>query len=117
MQASDTLTPQLRDHCTQVLEAYLIRDAASRSASPDYSGWLDRITRMDGLTARDLTSAHGFLIAEGLLRFEITGRSVGLQYQVSTLGRDMLRKANATSEEDEPDARTDVEEPDTRSAA
>jgi hypothetical protein len=35
---------------------------------------------------------HGMLIARGMLKFEITGRNVGLQYQISNLGRDALSR-------------------------
>ncbi|MCA9060222.1 MAG: hypothetical protein KDA85_17055 [Planctomycetaceae bacterium] len=104
MQASDFHKPTLPDHCTLVLEAYQVRDAANRAASSEYAGWMDRIIRLDGMTAGELTSAHGFLIAEGMLRFEITGRSVGLQYQISSSGRELLRRAAIMGQDPEDDA-------------
>ncbi len=51
-----------------------------------------------------LTGIHGFLIAQGMLKFEITGRSVGLQYQLSPLGRESLNRRmrnDAAAEQDE----------------
>jgi hypothetical protein len=72
-------------NCLTVLECYAVRDAAAKVSHSDYSGWL-------GLETSSLTSIHGFLIAQGLIKFEFTGRSVGLQYQLSTLGRESIAR-------------------------
>lgn len=74
----------------QVLETYAVRELASQPGSDASSGWLDRVCAVPGLDAPALASAHGLLIAEGLLKFEITGRSAGLQYQLSQRGREIL---------------------------
>ena len=58
----------------------------------EYAGWLDRIQDVPGIEKFSLTSIHGFLIAQGLIRFEFTGRSVGLQYQLSTQGRESIAR-------------------------
>lgn len=79
-------------NCLTVLECYAVRDAAAKASHADYSGWLDRILDVPGLEASSLTSIHGFLIAQGLIKFEFTGRSVGLQYQLSTLGRESIAR-------------------------
>ena len=79
-------------NCLTVLECYSIRDAAAKSANSEYAGWLDRLLEVPGLEPASLTSIHGFLIAQGLIKFEFTGRSVGLQYQLSSLGRESVAR-------------------------
>lgn len=79
-------------NCLTVLECYSIRDAAAKAASSEYAGWLDRLIEVPGLERASLTSIHGFLIAQGLIKFEFNGRSVGLQYQLSTQGRDCVAR-------------------------
>ncbi len=77
-------------NCLTVLNCYAVRDAAAKATTGEYAGWLDRIQDVPGIEKLSLTSIHGFLIAQGLIRFEFTGRSVGLQYQLSTQGRESL---------------------------
>ena len=90
MSDSAAHSADFQQNCLTVLECYAVRDAAARTASVEYTGWLDRIVDIPGLAPTALTSIHGFLIAQGLIRFEFTGRSVGLQYQISSLGRDSV---------------------------
>ena len=81
---------EFEKNCLTVLNCYAVRDAAAKAATSEYTGWLDRIQDVPGIEKLSLTSIHGFLIAQGLIRFEFTGRSVGLQYQLSTQGRESL---------------------------
>ena len=69
-----------------------MRDVAAKATNTDYAGWLDRILEVPGLESSSLTSIHGFLIAQGLIKFEFTGRSVGLQYQLSNLGKECVAR-------------------------
>lgn len=87
-------------NCLTVLECYAVRDAAAKSAAQEYSGWLDRIVDVPGLEPAVLSAIHGYLIAQGLLRFEFTGRSVGLQYQISSLGRDSISRQSLSLADD-----------------
>jgi len=109
MSATAIQSEPFERNCLTVLECYSVRDAAAKASHPEYAGWLDRILDVPGVDKAALTSIHGFLIAQGLIRFEFTGRSVGLQYQLSTQGResiarkmlmigDDLRSADAASE-------------------
>lgn len=66
----------------------------------EYAGWLDRIQDVPGIEKVALTSIHGFLIAQGLIRFEFTGRSVGLQYQLSTQGRESIARESVYLSDD-----------------
>ena len=81
----------------QVLEAYKVRAAAAKAATEDFTGWLERIDTLEGLTTEDLTRVHGQLIATGNLKFEISGRNVGLCYKISDRGRQTLQKTRADS--------------------
>ena len=100
MSATEANSATFEHDCLTVLECYAVRDAAAKTASREYSGWLDRIVDVPGLEPSLLTSIHGFLIAQGLIRFEFTGRSVGLQYQLSVPGRDSVsRKSLCLAEE------------------
>jgi hypothetical protein len=104
---TDAITCELNAHCIAVLETYAVRETAIKAVNdPEHSGWLERINQMPEMDDSDLTSAHGTLIAEGLLKFEVTGRCQGLQYQLSPLARHVLstRQDNATSNEVAGDA-------------
>ena len=101
--------PLSRD-CVTVLQTYSVRDLAAKSSVADYAGWLDRVEQVPGIDAAALSTIHGFLMAQGMLKFEITGRSLGLQYQLSTSGREALLRRTAVAaddgaqDEDPPDA-------------
>lgn len=86
--------PPSETGCLAVLNCYAVRAASARSVHPDNSGWLDRIVEMPGLEPSQLTTIHGYLIAQGLIRFEFTGRSIGLQYQLSLMGRDCVSRGS-----------------------
>ncbi len=92
MSKTESTATTFDQDCLAVLECYAVRDAAAKTSNSDYAGWLDRILSVPGLDAPCLTSIHGFLIAQGLIKFEFTGRSVGLQYQLSTLGRESIAR-------------------------
>jgi len=78
--------------CLTVLGCYAVLDAAAKVAKQDYAGWLDRVADVPDVDNSSLTLIHGYLIAQGLIRFEFTGRTVGLQYQLSPQGRDCLSR-------------------------
>jgi hypothetical protein len=52
--------------------------------------WSPRIAEVPGVAAELLSAMHGKLIALGLLKFEISSRADGVQYQLTTLGRQAL---------------------------
>lgn len=92
MSATATQPDTFELNCLTVLECYSVRDAAAKASQPEYAGWLDRIIEVPGVDKAALTSIHGFLIAQGLIKFEFTGRSVGLQYQLSQQGRESIAR-------------------------
>jgi hypothetical protein len=69
--------------------------SAIEAAADSFDGWLDRIDQMPEFSADELTRQHGQLIALGFLQFEISGRSVGLRYKISTRGRNAMDRAVA----------------------
>ena len=76
-----------------VMQAYGVRAAAAKVAADETSdGWLERIDSLPQLSAQDLTRVHGQLIAMGYLKFEVSGRSLGLRYQISDRGRAAVDK-------------------------
>ena len=52
--------------------------------------WAPRIALVEGLVPEAVSSIHGKLIAMGMLKFEISGRTEGVQYQLTTLGKQAL---------------------------
>ena len=91
---------EFEKNCLTVLNCYAVRDAACKATLNDYAGWLDRIQDVPGIEKNSLTSIHGFLIAQGLIRFEFNGRSVGLQYQVSPQGRESIARDSVSVSDD-----------------
>lgn len=81
----------------------------------EFDGWLERIDQMPEFDAEELTRLHGQLIALGFLKFEISGRSVGLRYKISTRGKNALDRALAIAArreagDDSDDSADDAEE-------
>ncbi len=91
---------EFEKNCLTVLNCYAVRDAAAKAATKEYAGWLDRIQDVQGIEKTTLTSIHGFLIAQGLIRFEFNGRTVGLQYQLSTQGREAMARESVYLSDD-----------------
>ena len=56
--------------------------------------WSPRIVAVEGLEAEQLSVIHGKLIALGMLKFEIGSRADGVQYQVTSFGRQALLAPN-----------------------
>lgn len=92
MSSTEERLSLLESRCLAVLDCYAVREAAAKAAEAEFSGWLDRVCDVPGIEFSELTGIHGHLIALGLIRFEFTGRSVGLQYQLSPLGRDAVAR-------------------------
>lgn len=63
-------------------------------------GFRPRVREVDGVAADQMARVHGKLIAHGLLQVEITGRTGGMLYQLTSVGRRAcLRLAGAVDEE------------------
>ncbi len=73
-----------------VLQGYFDLQQQLREQSPDADGWIPRLTDLPGVDHGSLSSIHGKLIAFGMLKFDVGGRDVGVQYQVTHQGRRAL---------------------------
>ncbi|MBS0266649.1 MAG: hypothetical protein JSS02_32265 [Planctomycetes bacterium] len=49
--------------------------------------WSPRIQELQGIAPESMSVVHGKLIALGFLKVEVISRTEGLQYQLTTLGR------------------------------
>ncbi|MCA9048187.1 MAG: hypothetical protein KDA89_05630 [Planctomycetaceae bacterium] len=88
MNPFDVHTEPLDEQNLQVLLAYSVRAAAVKAVAEEKAdGWLERIDSLPQINPEDLTRCHGQLIAFGFLKFEVSGRSHGLRYQLSDRGR------------------------------
>lgn len=100
MRGTDGQSVAFEEQCLTVLSSYLRIEAESKATNSDFSGWLDRVVTVPGVETSALTQVHGYLIAEGLIRFEFGGRSKGLQYQLSPLGRDAFNRRSLSPPEE-----------------
>ena len=57
-------------------------------------GWVPRLGQVAGISETRLGALHGQLIALGLLKFQLTGRTSGIVYRVSPEGRAELQRAS-----------------------
>lgn len=83
----------------RVLRAYAVRHESSKASDTEYEGWLCRLDRVDDVDDDQLVQTHGQLIAMGLLKFELSGRSVGLRYQISNKGWSAMQSAVSISDD------------------
>lgn len=58
-------------------------------------GWVPRLREVSGIAPERLGPLHGQLIALGLLKFQLTGRTSGILYRLSPEGRSELSRADA----------------------
>lgn len=97
----DTVSVKL---LTEYLAALKTTDAQEIPAASEESGdvegsrirWVPRIRSLEGFAPEQLSSAHGRLIAQGLLHFQVEDRASGLCYRVSPEGRTALDSVTAT---------------------
>jgi hypothetical protein len=100
MKTSPEQSVSLESQCLVVLGCYAALEVAEKSGQADFNGWVDRISEAPGISAAQLPGIHGQLIAQGLLRFEFSGRARGLQYQVSPQGREALGRGSLAALEE-----------------
>lgn len=98
---SPTLQFDVTPEQKQLLHAYQAQAATLKVTAEEFDGWLERIDQLSGIEADRLTGLHGQLIASGLLKFELSGRNVGLKYQLSQQGRKALEKPVSSESEDD----------------
>jgi hypothetical protein len=86
------------DEWRRVLQAY--NGPMDPPIPPDENGelWRPRVARVDGVEPAQLSRLHGTLIALGCLKFELSGK-VGVQYQLTAVGRQTLERGLVTNVE------------------
>ena len=82
----------------RVLEAYRTHQQRVKQTTPEMDGWLERVVRVDGVPDEQLPRVHGKLIALGLLKFQLAGRTSGVRYQLSPEGWQALHSLATQSE-------------------
>ena len=68
----------------------LLLAAYQRKLATESLEWSPRMIEVPGVASAQLSAVHGKLIALGMLKFEIGSRADGVQYQLTTLGRQAL---------------------------
>jgi hypothetical protein len=83
-----------------LLQVYHDRQQEMRAASPDSDGWVARPAEFEGIEPDQVSSIHGKLIAFGFLKFDVSGRDVGVRYQLTHEGRRALTGETAPVADD-----------------
>ena len=55
------------------------------------TGWVARVSLLEGVDAAQLSTLHGRLIALGYLKFKLIDRQVGLRYRLTPAGKQMAQ--------------------------
>ncbi|MEP3481798.1 MAG: hypothetical protein ABJZ55_21325 [Fuerstiella sp.] len=107
---SPTLQFDVTSEQQQLLHAYQAQAASLKVTSEEFDGWLERIDELTGVEINQLTALHGQLIASGMLKFEISGRSVGLKYQLSQQGKKALEVKAVDPDDEDQEVISDLED-------
>lgn len=75
-------------------------DADAETADFVNRGFRPRVREVDGVPTDQMARVHGKLIAHGLLQVEIAGRSGGMLYQLTSLGRRACLRSVGSAEEE-----------------
>lgn len=75
-----------------VLAAYRAEQTVQKKLNPEHEGWVSRAKQVRDVENAHLSRIHGKLIAMGLLKFQLAGRTEGVVYQLSTAGRNALEQ-------------------------
>lgn len=73
-----------------VLQVYFDRYQELRATARDGEAWVPRLASVPDVETASLSSIHGKLIAHGFLKFEIGPRDIGVLYQLTPLGRQVV---------------------------
>ncbi len=71
----------------RVLRAYQQKLINAKAKNPEDSGWIERLKNIAEVEQSELSPIHGKLIALGFLKFELSGRETGVQYQLTSAGQ------------------------------
>lgn len=91
MIGEDLNTLKDQPFCLEILQAYAAWEKSSANLSE--SSWRERLQEQTTENAEESaqwSTAHGLLIAYGLLDIELAGRSTGIQYRITSEGKKTL---------------------------
>lgn len=55
------------------------------------TGWVARVSQLEGVEAAQMSALHGRVIALGYLKFKLVDRQVGLRYRLTPAGKQMAQ--------------------------
>lgn len=67
-------------------------DKDKSSSTKRASRWVERITKLPDIEPEELSKIHGRLIAYDLLKCDLTSRSAGMVYQLTSAGKEAIRR-------------------------
>jgi hypothetical protein len=82
----------------------------SETEVDDDGRWVPRLDDLQGIEAERLPRIHGRLIAEGLLKFNLLGRSAGIGYRLTPAGRQALGLSGQVDSDDQAERAADEHE-------
>ena len=98
------ISPQ-RSPLERIPEARTLLTAYRTGLVSSTDGWLDRLNEVPGIESAELSRLHGKLIAFGLLDFQLSDRTGGMRYQLTSEGNQALK----TTPGETPPSETDEE--------
>jgi hypothetical protein len=85
--------------------------AEAQTEAVEDGRWVPRLHDVQGIEADRLPRIHGRLIAEGLLKFNLLGRSAGIGYRLTPTGRHALGLAPQGDTDERSERVTEEQEP------
>jgi len=77
--------------------------------SDNAEAWIPRLSSVEGIESAALSQLHGGLIALGLLKYELFGRTIGMRYRLTPEGRRAAERALAPAEAVAEEAAVEVQ--------
>lgn len=75
-----------------------ITDDETESTGSRRARWIPRLRSLDGLSSEELSSAHGRLLAFGLLKCDLQDSESGVVYQLTLEGRQLLNRVSVSEQ-------------------
>ena len=72
--------------------------SAESDGEESATGWVARVSLLDGVDVAQLSTLHGRVIALGYLKFKLIDRQVGLRYRLTPAGKQMAQSRPETVE-------------------
>ena len=100
--AKNATTPAVSADLPKAIVPLVTAVAAPASSESDSeesaTGWVSRVSLLDGVDAAQLSTLHGRVIALGYLKFKLIDRQAGLRYRLTSAGKQMAQTRFETGE-------------------